>query len=488
MEGLLSSILFDENTDKKILRISDDTFSDVMLDKIITDKKNLTYLSCYCTYNDIKFRHEIFDELLNGSLYDSFKTLDNMLSALYQSYDAFELAKYRYERILCAYNVCEQYCNVYNYIINISSDSFFIARLKDCLECMHEDVRRVENSLEECREICKRTKQFKLYISDVWCNAYSFCEDELSCRRGKFTECSKSLGWGDTELYHKIFAVSAEIASCINSLYENELRQMEIFCDKFVKLLNKNIINCRFEIRFYLAICNIVRTLQKRGIPFCLPSINNSKRFVVRDAYDIMLTYLKDIKAVPNDVEFSRNNGLFFLTGANGGGKTTYLCTACINLIFGIAGCPVFGTFAEIYPFNRVYTHFPKTERTDTGRYMEEIERVDKIIANLTSDDFIFFNETFSGTNMQKGTEMALNVAQKIKEKNAYMLFVTHFHGVANSDFPLLTTEDCENNNAAQRTYKIVRSKTVKSSYAHDILKKYGLSREALEERFGDIF
>lgn len=487
MDELLSSILFIENADKSNPRISDDTFSDVMLNKI-TESENLMYLSCYCTYNEIKYRHEIFEDLLNKGMYDSFKTLDNMLSALYQSYDAFEAAEYRYARILCAYNVCEHYCNVYNYIMDINSDSFFIVRLKNCLERMHESVYCIESSLKEYSEICKRIKRCKLYISGDWCNAYPVREENLLCKRGKFEEYSRALEWESENAYHKNLRINETLVSCINVSYKDELLKLSVFCDKFVKMLNKNIIYCRSEIRFYLAICNIVRTLQKHGIPFCLPEINNSKRFVVCDAYDITLTYLKDVKAVPNDVEFNKNSGQFFLTGANGGGKTTYLRAVCINLIFGTAGCPVFGTFAEVYPFNRIYTHFPTTERIDTGRYEEETERVNKIISEAASDDFIFFNETFSGTNMQKGTEKALDVARKIRDKNAYMLFVTHFRGVADSDFPLLTTEICENDDSAQRTYKIVRSKTVKSSYAHDILKKYGLSREALEERFGDIF
>ena len=52
MDELLSSNLFIENADKSNPRISDDTFSDIMLDKI-TESENHMYLSCYCTYNDI---------------------------------------------------------------------------------------------------------------------------------------------------------------------------------------------------------------------------------------------------------------------------------------------------------------------------------------------------------------------------------------------------------------------------------------------------
>lgn len=486
MEKFFKSILFCDDTNKQISRVNDDTFNDIMLDKVI-DKANLLYLSYYCTYNDIKYRHEIFNELLNGELYDCFKMLDNMLSALDQSFDALNVAKSEYEKVICAYNVCVHYCNIYDYILTIKSNSFFINRLKSQITQMKDSVEHIKNELNFYDALCKKMRSCVVSTSGNYCVFYPFNEN-LQCWYELIDTYSKSLEWSNSNTYQQTLSIDQNFADAVANIYHDELVKMRVFYNKYVVLLQRDIILYRKEIHFYLAICNLVKTTMIYKIPFCLPYLSDEQRFVVKDAYDVTLVYSQKIKAIPNDIDFNKNDGLFFLTGANGGGKTTYLRTVCVNLIFAIAGCPVFGTSAIVFPFNHVYTHFPMTEKIDKGRYAAEKERIDDIISILLPNDFVFLNETFSGTDMQKGTDAALDVAKRIQNKNAFMLYVTHFHNVSKSDISLLTTEVYIDKNSALRTYKIVKNKAAIKSYAYDILKKYGLSKDVLTERFGDIF
>ena len=48
-------------------------------------------------------------------------------------------------------------------------------------------------------------------------------------------------------------------------------------------------------------------------------------------------------------------------------------------------------------------------------------------------DSFLMFNETFSGTDDVRGCELTLKAADRIKEIDAFGLFVTHFHEVSKS-------------------------------------------------------
>ena len=61
---------------------------------------------------------------------------------------------------------------------------------------------------------------------------------------------------------------------------------------------------------------------------------------------------------VPNDILFNEKT-FFFLTGANGGGKTTYLRSVGIAVILFLSGCPIPCEGAEIYPLDNVYP-FPE--------------------------------------------------------------------------------------------------------------------------------
>ena len=63
--------------------------------------------------------------------------------------------------------------------------------------------------------------------------------------------------------------------------------------------------------------------------------------------------------------------------------------------------------------------------------------------------------------------------------RNIFCLFVTHFYEVIDYGFPTLcatVNTQCDNT----RTFKIERGVHTRSSYAEDILKKYGLDKESL--------
>ena len=165
--------------------------------------------------------------------------------------------------------------------------------------------------------------------------------------------------------------------------------------------------------------------------------------------------------------------------GANGGGKTTYLRTAVINLIMFLGGCPIYGEKAEIYPFTSIFTHFPENEGFAFGGRLEnEEKRLNEVLKTVGQDSFLCFNETFSGADEQKGTSLSLSLMNEVRQKGAFALFVTHFHGVSGGDIPSLTTVVTGDGN--ERTYKIVRMSGGRSSYAFDILKKHGLDRDSL--------
>mgnify|MGYP003306319279 CR=1 FL=1 len=95
---------------------------------------------------------------------------------------------------------------------------------------------------------------------------------------------------------------------------------------------------------------------------------------------------------------------------------------------------------------------------------------------------FLLFNETFSGTDDKRGFDLLTDTAAKIEESKHFGLYVTHFHEVMSLDYPVLSAGgDLSDDN--KRTFRIVRSKGSASSYAADILKKYGLDKNSLEAR-----
>ena len=95
---------------------------------------------------------------------------------------------------------------------------------------------------------------------------------------------------------------------------------------------------------------------------------------------------------------------------------------------------------------------------------------------------FLFFNETFSGTDDLRGFALLTDVVGHASAGQFFGLYVTHFHEVMTLDYPVLSAEvDMTEEN--KRTFRIVKSKGRASSYAADILKKYRLDKHSLEAR-----
>lgn len=236
------------------------------------------------------------------------------------------------------------------------------------------------------------------------------------------------------------------------------------------------------ELRFFFEIQALQKQAAEQGIPTCLPRISADKCYRATKVYDITLTLQSCPSIVPNPVDFSSDTPVQFLIGANGGGKTTYLRAVGVNLLLFLAGCPIFAESATIYPFSAVYTHFPVDESfTGLGRLDSEKLRIDRILEIADADSFFLLNETFSATDEEKGFRMALQTAEHLRARETFGLYVTHFLEIKNQDFPVLSAVvEGEGN---RRTFQIRRQDGAASSYAVDILRKYGLDADSLAQR-----
>jgi len=156
-----------------------------------------------------------------------------------------------------------------------------------------------------------------------------------------------------------------------------------------------------------------------------------------------------------------------------------------VTVLLFLAGCPTPCVSAELYPLDGVYTHFRRDERfNNAGRGVEEQLRVDEVLAECGDSSLILLNETYSTTSEETAIERTVRLAERIYHSGCFGIFVTHMHGVGETDIPYLNVLiDREDSN--RRTFKVARQSSVRSSYAQDILKKYALTAEELRLRFG---
>ena len=249
----------------------------------------------------------------------------------------------------------------------------------------------------------------------------------------------------------------------------------------------------REELEFLLDVSAYFRKLREGGYPLCCPEVSDRREFILNGAVDpsLLRRNVPGTEAVPNDVRMTDIDGereqFFILSGANGGGKTTYLGTCSLAALFFSAGCPVAAKSGRCMPFDAVYTHFPANENYESnGRFMDEAARAEEIMDAAGENSFAVFNETYSGTDEKRSEEYSARLADRMWGQGTFGIYVTHIHALTGGKIPTLAAVVDEGDDN-RRTYKIRRVGETKSSFARDILEKYGLDGDSLSLRIAEI-
>lgn len=301
----------------------------------------------------------------------------------------------------------------------------------------------------------------------------------------RLARCASDLGFsGFSPARPILHPIAPQIIDAVASLYPEQFNAFRDFYKQHGNYFDKDLLSYRLELDFINAIVELTLRVRRAGIPMTCPAISSVKKIDITSCYDITLLSKGETRIVPNDVLFDEEAPFFYLTGANGGGKTTYLRTVGVAVLLFLCGCPVPCDKAEIFPLSAVYTHFPRDERFDgDGRFADEKKRIAEINAVRGDDSLILLNETYATTSEEIAVEQTEALAAELYKSGCLGVYITHQHSLAQTDIPFLNViVDSDNEN--RRTYKIARRKGVSGSYAHDILKKYSLTREALEARF----
>jgi hypothetical protein len=233
------------------------------------------------------------------------------------------------------------------------------------------------------------------------------------------------------------------------------------------------------ELAFYLGCLNLYGQLTQMGEPLCfpLPEAPGERRHSFRGLYDACLALTMKQRVVGNDLSASGKD-LVIITGANQGGKSTFLRS--IGLAQVMMQCGMFAA-AESFCANvclDLFTHYKRKEDATmkSGKLDEELSRMSKIVEQITPHAMVLFNESFAATNEREGSEIARQIVRALLEKRIQVFFVTHLYDFAhgfyekNMENALFLRADRQPD--GRRTFRLSESEPLQTSYGEDVYHK----------------
>ena len=350
-------------------------------------------------------------------------------------------------------------------------------------DCADEERFVRSAKAQELRQSAEQARRetFRMAGENLWMRP-DFKESYVE----RLQRCADELGLppyrGNREVSLRL---DARMVNALARLHPEAFLAFRDFYAKYGDSFDEAILSYRFELDFYLEALKLMDRIRASGLPLCWPRVSEEKKIEIHSLYDISLLLKEGVTIVPNDAVFTEEEPFFFLTGANGGGKTTFLRSLANAAVLFLSGCPVCAVDASIAPLDNVFTHFPQDERFEAdGRYADEQRRVGEILEAHGGNSLILLNETYATTNEELAVTSTLELTEKLKHSGSFTLYITHQHGLEAAEVPFLSViVDRDDQN--RRTYRIARRQEAEGSYASDILRRYALDEEALKKRFG---
>lgn len=249
----------------------------------------------------------------------------------------------------------------------------------------------------------------------------------------------------------------------------------------------------RTELAFYLGCLNLHERLAGKGEPLCLPEPADGDFLLqARGIYDASLSLSKAERAVGNDVDTGQAR-LVIITGANRGGKTTFLRS--VGLAQLLMQCGMFVP-AEEYRAGvcvGVFTHFKREEdpTMHRGKLDDELSRMSAIVDRLKPSGLVLLNESFASTNEREGSEIARQIIRALIEKGVKVMHVTHLFDLADSftrspPGPTLFLR-AERLPEGRRTFKLREGVPLSTSYGADVYAQvFSTSESSTSQDQGD--
>jgi len=244
----------------------------------------------------------------------------------------------------------------------------------------------------------------------------------------------------------------------------------------------------RTELAFYVGCLNLHEQISSRGMPSCLPVPKpiGQRGYRFERLYDLCLLLTMQQAVVANSANAEGKN-LVIITGANQGGKSTFLRSIGVAQLMMQCGMFVSAESfsAELSP--ALFTHYKREEDATmkSGKFDEELARMSDIVEHLSPNSLLLFNESFAATNDREGSEIATQIVRALLEKGMKAFYVTHLYEFARGFFEMGDNGAlflrAERQPDGTRTFRLTEGQPLETSYGEDLYREVFTTPEAIK-------
>lgn len=185
----------------------------------------------------------------------------------------------------------------------------------------------------------------------------------------------------------------------------------------------------RRELAFYVGALNLADALAARAVPTAVPEVRLAQEgcWRVQELVDLALVLTGSQPVVGNDV-IADGCRVVVITGANGGGKSTFLRSIGQCQLMAQVGLFVGATSATVSASRGVFSHFRREEDSSlrSGKLDDELRRLSAIADAAAPGSLVLSNESCAATNQREGSAILSDIAAAFRDHGVRAFYVTH--------------------------------------------------------------